>query len=205
MSEHVLTTLKPVVLANDDFQDSEQTFVKKEYTDYNFNMSQETSVKEVYTPASSFECGQRYVSEQHINVSARNMVNVTSENVADLFDDITYQSSVKLSSVYHLDDFIQLYKDLPKDLFQSGILSDNNSDERQLKHLRRKLFSELKAFEFIPFAPGTNLKRRKNNNRGEGAVMKLCGDIYVLTSILDGAPFDNLKQLDKFFQVFITK
>lgn len=39
MSEHVLTTLKPVVLANDDFQDSEQTFVKKEYTDYNFNMS----------------------------------------------------------------------------------------------------------------------------------------------------------------------
>lgn len=177
MSEHVLTTLKPVVLANDDFQDSEQTFVKKEYTDYNFNMSQETSAKEVYTPASSFECGQRYVSEQHINVSARSM------------------SSVKLSSVYHLDDVIQLYRDLPNDLFQSRILSDNNSDERQLKHLRGKLFSELKAFEDFPFAPGTDLKRRKNNNRGEGAVTKLCGDIYVLTSILDGAPFDDLKDL----------
>lgn len=123
------------------------------------------------------------------------MVNVTSENVADLFDDITYQSSVKLSSVYHLDDVIQLYRDLPKDLFQSRILSDNNSDERQLKHLRGKLFSELKAFEDFPFAPGTDLKRRKNNNRGEGAVTKLCGDIYVLTSILDGAPFDDLKDL----------
>lgn len=71
MSEHVLTTLKPVVLANDDFTESEQTFVKREYTDYNFNDSQETSVKEANTPASSCECGQRYVSEQHINVSAR--------------------------------------------------------------------------------------------------------------------------------------
>ncbi|MEW8546860.1 MAG: hypothetical protein AB2693_25375, partial [Candidatus Thiodiazotropha sp.] len=135
------------------------------------------------------------VSEQHINVSARNVVNVTNENAADLFDDITNQSSVKLSSVYHLDDMIQLYRDLPKELFLSRVLSDTNSDERHLKQLRAKLFAELKALEEFPFAPGTDLKRRKNNNRGEGAVMKLCGDIYVLTSILDGAPFDDLKDL----------
>ena len=47
------TTLKPVVLANDDYyDDDEQTFVKQPYTQ-----------------TSDFECAQRYTSVQHINVS----------------------------------------------------------------------------------------------------------------------------------------
>ena len=36
MSEHKLFELKPVVLANDDYQDSDETFVKQLYNDNYF-------------------------------------------------------------------------------------------------------------------------------------------------------------------------
>ena len=47
-----LTTLKPVVLANDDFNDEDQTFCKQTFSQF-----------------SEFECGQRYTSVQHITMS----------------------------------------------------------------------------------------------------------------------------------------
>ena len=65
----------------------------------------------------------------------------------------------------------------------------------RLKEVRSKLFSALKALEEFPFGPGTELKRRKHTRGGESVAMKLCNDICVLTSVLDGAPFDDLKDL----------
>ena len=57
------------------------------------------------------------------------------------------------------------------------------------------LFNELRSLEEFPFAPGSELKRRKNTKAGEGVGTKLCSDIYILTSVLDGAPFEDIKDL----------
>ena len=194
MSGQKLSTLKPVVLANDDYDRSEETYEKEIYSADNFCDGEETPVKEIFTPASAFDCGQRYTSMQNIIISPRNCVNVTQDNVLDLFDEISRSDDVE-SHRQQYSALVQLYRDLPKDMFLSRILSDYNADEKQLYELRSNLFAELKSIEKCPFAPGTELKRRKNTIRGEGVHVKLCGDIYILTSVFDGAPFDDLKDL----------
>ena len=119
---------------------------------------------------------------------------MTQDNVLDLFDEISRSDDIE-SHRQQYSALVQLYRDLPKDMFLSRILSDYNADEKLLYELRSNLFAELKSIEKCPFVPGTELKRRKNTTRGEGVHVKLCGDIYILTSVLDGAPFDDLKDL----------
>ena len=206
-----LTTLKPVVLANDDFNDEDQTFCKQTFSQF-----------------SEFECGQRYTSVQHItvsplketfiseetalkqycapitvraeghspedsvNVSSRQLIHVTSANVDEIYSEIEQPIAEQLSCS---DDLIQLNRDLPKDMFVNRLLSDYHSDEMQLKNIRSKLFDELKALEEFPFASGNELKRRKKTKIGESVAMKLCYDIHTLTSVLDGAPFEEVKDM----------
>ena len=78
MSSKSLTYLKPVILANDDYEEST---VNQAYSYAN----EETAVKQVYSPdnsGSSIQCGQRVTSLLNINVTPRNLVNVTQENVS---------------------------------------------------------------------------------------------------------------------------
>ena len=96
---------------------------------------------------------------------------VTQDNVLDLFDEISRSDDVE-SHRQQYSALVQLYRDLPKDMFLSRILSDYNADEKQLYELRSNLFAELKSIEKCPFAPGTELKRRKNTTRGEGVHVK---------------------------------
>ena len=190
MSGHDLTLLKPVVLANDDYVDTEETFVKEVYRSDNFHDGEETPVKEVYTRIqdSSFQCGQNMVILQGTRV------NVTLDNVADIFDEID-QPDDSVKQRKQLQSLVQLYRDLPKDLFVNRVPSDYKSDERLLYQLRGDLFTKLKCSEKYPFAPGVESKRRKKSPRGDGVDLKLCGDIFVIISILEGAPFDELKDL----------
>ena len=125
-----LTTLKPVVPANDEFNDEDQTFCKQTFSQF-----------------SEFECGQRYTSVQHIpmsqlketfiseetalkqycapstvravghspedsvNVSSRQLIHVTSANVDEIYSEIEQPIAEQLSCS---DDLIQLNRDLPK-------------------------------------------------------------------------------------------
>ena len=213
-----LTLLKPVVLANDDF-DENQTYCKefisqtsefecaqrftsvqhltvsplKEVALDSSGTSEETALKQCYTQSTcTIDCTQRSPSQENVNISTRQLIQVTPDNADTLY--LALDQSTTNQDTYS-SAFIHLYRDLPKDLFISRILSDFNSDEMQLKEVRSKLFTELKSFEEFPFGPGNELKRRKNTKGGENVLMKLCTDIFILTSVIDGAPFDDLKVL----------
>ena len=201
MSDHSLTMLKPVVLANDEHYDG--------HGDYHYD-DEQTSVKQVYslekddfedidikqpeiqvslsdTQESHIECAQR-PSPLEISISSRQLVRVSPDNVDRVYNDIVQSSSASVK-------LTEMYRDLPKELFLSQILNDYHSDEMELYNLRNKLFYELKCLEEFPFAPGSDLKKRKHTRAGEGVAMKLCRDIYVLTSVVDGAPFEDMKDL----------
>ena len=198
MSKQELVLLKPVVLANDDYSANEETFVKELYRADNFHDGDETFVKQPYTSTQdiSLQCGQNIV------ISHGNRINVTHDNVAEIFDEINPSQS-DLSDCNddceqqsnNFQPFIQLYRDLPRDLFVRRIQSDYNSDERLLYKLRGDLFSKLKESDKYSFVPGVELKRRKKSPRGDSVDLKLCADIYVLVSVLDGASSDDLKDL----------
>ena len=194
MSEHKLFELKPVVLANDDYQDSDETFVKQLYNDNYFQDGQETHVDETCSQPSSLQCAQRFTSVHNVMVTPRNCVNVTNDNVTDLFDEINCSQS-QASACSNLNSLIQLYRELPKDLFIAKVLDDNDTDEKLLYELRRNIFSDLKLRDNFPFPTGTELKRRKNTNRGDSVHTKLSCDIYILISVFEGAPFEELRDL----------
>ena len=90
---------------------------------------------------------------------------------------------------------VEMYRELPKELFLSQMLNDFHSDESVLFDLRHKLFNEVKCLEEFPYPPSSELKKRKNTRSGESVAMKLGYDIYILTSVIDGAPFDDMKDM----------
>ena len=213
-----MTLLKPVVLANDDF-DEDQTYCKqfisqtsefecgqrftsvqhltvsplREFTLDTSAASDDTALKQCYTQSTcSIDCAQRPPSMENVNISTRQLIHVTHDNADTLYQNLDQSAAFQDTD---LADLIHIYRDLPKDLFISRILNDFNSDEMRLKEVRSKLFSALKALEEFPYGPGTELKRRKHTRGGESVAIKLCNDICVLTSVLDGAPFDDLKDL----------
>ena len=155
-------------------------------------------MKQVFSPDnsnSSFQCGQRVTSLLNINVTPRNLVNVTQENVSSLFTEITDDTTNVHVLSQNIQNVLQLFRQLPKYIFLSQILSDFQSDEMDLKELRNTLFSELKTLVDFPFPIGSELKRRKKQKIGESTAVKLCNDIYVLASVFEGASFDDLKEL----------
>ena len=126
------------------------------------------------------------------NVTPTNLVNVTQENVSRLFTEITDDTTNMHVPSQNVQNVLQLYRQLPKDMFLSQIISDSHSDEMELKELRNTLFSELKCLAEFPFPMGSELKRRKKPKIGESTALKLCNDIYVLASIFEG---DDMKEL----------
>ena len=151
MSSKSFTSLKPVILGNDDYDEStaDQAYCSN---------SEETAVKQVYAPENlcgSIECGQRVTSLLNINVTPRNLVNVTQENVSSLFTEIAGVTTNMHVPSQIVQNVLQLYRQQPKDMFLSQIISDFHSDEMELKELRNMLFSELKSLAEFPFPIGS--------------------------------------------------
>ena len=117
MTEHNLTTLMPVVLANDDHDDNDQTSLKQVYSLENDDFG-ETDLKQGYelenptnTQDSHIDCAQRMPSSI-IGISSRQLVQVTADNVDKVYHEILESSSFS-------DKFVQMYRNLPKDMFLS--------------------------------------------------------------------------------------
>ena len=116
----------------------------------------------------------------------------TPDNVNALYRDLSCEADVHSDT---LDKLIKLHRDLPKDLFVSRILSDNSLDEMRLKEIQYSVFSKVKTHQEFPFSASTELKRRKNTRLDESVAMILCFDIYVLISVIEGTPFDDIKDI----------
>ena len=150
MTEYSLTPLKPVVLANDD---NDQTSLKQVYSLENDNFG-ETYLKQGYqlenpmdTQDSHIDCVQRMPSSI-IGISSRQLFQVTADNVDKVYHEILESSSFS-------DKFVQMYRNLPKDIFLSQTLSNDHSNETELYNLRNNLFNELECCEEFPFAAGS--------------------------------------------------
>ena len=108
----------------------------------------ETFVKRLHmgedVESSPIECGQRVTSFLDINISNRALINVDSENVESVFNEISNTNSEENSEATGNSEstvkLIKLFRDLPKDFFISRVMLDNSSDETTLKELRYNLF-----------------------------------------------------------------
>ncbi len=85
-----------------------------------------------------------------------------------------------------------LYRTFPKDMFVNRMITTYSSSEAKIEDIRLELFEYLKALEDFPYGSQVELKKRIHTRSGESVVIKLCRDIHVILSVIDGAEFSDL-------------
>ena len=186
-----LTEMKPVVLGNDDF-DEDLTHVK-EVAQSEFSRNHGTSI---------------------VNVSGIQAVQVTPENVSDLYNDIagtqTQYSSFQCGQVpqsqhntqeditqdscpFSVDTLVHFSRSLPKEMFISKVIKDSSANRERLENVRLDLLERLQQSDGYPFGSKVSLKKRVHTRSGDSVEYKLSQDIYCLVSVVDGADWEDLR------------
>lgn len=88
-----------------------------------------------------------------------------------------------------------LFHQLPREQFITNILVEFNSNSNSLERIRDLVFKTLTSIKEYPYSENVEMKKRKATRRGDSLEYKLASDIHTLTSVLDGASFDDLKDL----------
>ena len=179
--EPIFTSLTPVMLANDDFVEARE----------------DTYVKEVVP--------SEFMNGECINVSNTNQIKVTSENVEQIYDLIsseTQSSQIQCaqavqqnSDVLSVDNMVELARNVPKDLFVAQILKDFSGNRELLDTARCDIFDCIKDAADYPFDSRAALKKRIQTRSGDSVENKLAADVYCLTLVLDGADWDDLRDV----------
>ena len=184
-------SLKPVVLANDDYED------------------EITHLKQVACDEFRANNGSSFV-----NVSNHPSVNVTADNVEELFlninDDMNTQDSIfqgaQLNAEHdqtlseqrdplEVDNLIHIARTLPKELYITEILKLTSSDRDRLESTRVELFSSVQNTEGYPYDLRAPLKKRIQTRTGDSIEYKLAQDLFCLSLVLDGAEWEDLKEV----------
>ena len=195
----ILAVLKPVVLGNDDFDD--ETALLKEVAQSEFSRNQNVDV---------------------VNVSNVHSVQVTEENVNELFNSIDGSNSQLLSTFQcgqpviphpgsqtedtqdigavasdplNVDNLLSLVRLFPKDLFITQVLQLSSSDRDMLERVRMVVLECIQQSDGYPFSLSASLKKRLQTRTGDSAEYKLAQDVYCLSSVLDGADWDDLRDV----------
>ena len=177
----VFTSLKPVTLANDDFVVDEA----------------ETYVKEVVP--SEFE------TISCMNVSNAQQINVTAQNVDEMFEYISSgtqgstfqcaQADHQSSAALGVDKLLDLARSLPKDLFVAQVLQDSSGDRDLLEMARCDIYGCIKDSDDYPFDSRAALKKRIHTRSGDSVESKLSADLHTLVLVLDGADWEDLRDV----------
>ena len=188
--------MKPVVLGNDDF-DEDLTHVK-EVAQSEFSRNHGSSV---------------------VNVSGIQAVQVTSDNVCGLFNEIegtqtqypslqcgqipqsqhdsqedrTQDSCARNSDPLSVDSLVYVSRSLPKGMFISKVIKDSSSNRERLESVRLSVFEHLQVLEGYPFDSKASLKKRVHTRTGDSVEYKLAQDIYSLVSVIDGAEWEDVR------------
>ena len=181
----VLSSLKPVVLANDDY-DEDLTHVK-EVARAEFAANNEGP---------------------YVHVSNTQSVQVTADNVNDIFADIvssdTQESVFQGAQLYKIDEnhdhlqvdnLLHLARTLPREMYISQVLRDSSSDRDRLDCARSEIFECIKATDGYPYDSRASLKKRIQTRTGDSVEYKLAQDLYCLSLVLDGADWDDLRDV----------
>ena len=144
-----------------------------------------------------------------LNVSNHLSVNVTADNVDEIFANInddmyTWDSilqEVQLNAEYDqtlseqgdplgVDNLIQITRTLPKELYITEILKLSSSDRDRLESARDELFSSVQITEGYPNDLRASLKKRIQTRTGDSIEYKLAQDLYCPSLVLDGAEWE---------------
>ena len=188
-----LAELKPLVLGNDDF-DNDITHLKE-------------------VAQSEFSCNQ---AAALMNISNAQSVQVTENNVDELYNNLDVLASQNSTfqcgqptrpgdSVHEpgdantdplsVDNLLSSLSSIPKALFINQVIHDSSSDRDRLENIRLDLLECLQRADGYPFDSKACLKTRKQMRTGDSVEYKLAQDIYYLTSVLDGAEWDDLRDV----------
>ena len=149
-----------------------------------------------------------------VNVSNHPSVNVTADNVDEIFANINHdmntQDSIiqgaQLNTEYDqtpseqgdpigVDNLIQITRTLPKELYITEILKLSSSDRGRLESARVELFSSVQNTKGYPYDLRESLKKRIQTRTGDSIEYKLAEDLYCLSRVLDGAEWEDLKEV----------
>ena len=166
------------MLGNDDF-DEDLTHVK-EVAQSEFSRNHGTSI---------------------VNVSGIQAVQVTPENVSDLYNDIdrtqTQYSSFQCGQVPQSQHNSQ--EDITQDycVRKSGAFSVDTlvhfSRSLPKENVRLDLLERLQQSDGYPFGSKVSLNKRVHTRSGDSVEYKLSQDIYCLVSVVDAADWENLR------------
>ena len=158
----------------------------KEVTLDRSGTSEETTLKQCYTQSTyTVDCAQRLPSQENVNISTRQLYKLH----------LITQTPYTLNWINQQQTGILIH--LPSSIYIGTSQKISSSRDYSVTLTRMKCSLKkcavLKFFEEFPFGPGNELKRRKTTKGGESVVMQLCSNIFVLTSVMNGTLFDDLK------------
>ncbi|MES9879926.1 MAG: hypothetical protein ABW185_03500 [Sedimenticola sp.] len=195
-----LTTLNPVVLANDEYVEPQLNSPYNGGATDEFNSSQ-TFVKQVYMEQVSYNSRNPDLGEYDSQGSFRcesGQPAVTSQpdNSMDLDESLIYLGSEHEQSPTEgvIQRLTNIFRCLPRDMFVNRIIKCYGSSDR-LETIRVDLFDYLKGYEEFPYGSQVELKRRIQTRGGDTLVAKLARDIHCLVAVVEGADFNTLTDL----------
>ncbi|MES9884070.1 MAG: hypothetical protein ABW185_24765 [Sedimenticola sp.] len=204
MDRAQLTELKPVILANDDYDEtslkepcsrdgmgefsSSQTYVKtvKMESDSNTCGSPERAAEStIYDSQGSFRCE----SGQPASI-------VNSSDTKDMDDALVYLGTeMETSSIENMiERLANVFRRLPRDSFVNKIIECYGTCER-LESVRSAMFHYIKGYDEFPYGSSVELKRRVQTRAGDPVVAKLAKDIHCLMAVIEGADYSELSDL----------
>ena len=159
--EPVFTSLTPVMLANDNFVETQE----------------DTLVKE-------------FIKNESINVSKTKPIEVTSENVGQIYNTMSSETQVSQiqcaqagqqhSSLLSVDCMVGFARSVPKDVFVAQILKDLSGDRELLDTARCDILNCIKDAIDCPFTP----EQRSRNlfKIAQGNVLKISLQLTFIVS-----------------------
>ena len=115
-------------------------------------------------------------------VSSHQRIDVTAENVDQLYKDIRRRDSQSPpdNTYWPLIGNVQhLFRTATKAVFIYRIISEADSREDRLDKIRNTVFAACKDHCDYPFPKDVDMKRRKKTRKGEKFMKKIASDIYV--------------------------
>ena len=151
-----------------------------------------------------------------MNISNAHSVQVTASNVEELYKNIdvlpsqnstfqcgqparlgdsTQDSECAKTDPLSVDNLLSLLRSTPRELFITQVLQDSAKSRDRLESVRLDLVECLQQTEGYPFDSRACLKTRKQMRTGDRVEYKLAQDTYILASVIDGAEWDDLREV----------
>ncbi|MES9881490.1 MAG: hypothetical protein ABW185_11475 [Sedimenticola sp.] len=172
-----ITELTPVVM-------DDNTEVKVAYNVRSVKMEHAASMN-----------GGEYTDSVEYGENENEHENEQDDTLSNTNNDSLYQVRNDLRSDDSLNQLLNLFRNLPAEMFHNRVLQNFASCDASLEGTRSSIFDSIKENSDYPFGLQTELKRRVFTRYGDSVAYKLAKDIHVLLSIVDGGSYTDMKEM----------